>query len=100
MKILHLTLHKKWFDDIAAGNKPFEYRDIKPYWTSRLMKDGKFRKFGGILFVNGYGKHRPYMRVKFLGITYGEFQGRKVYAIGLGEVFYTANYQPPHTTGQ
>ena len=90
--ILHLTLHRKWFDEIAAGNKVFEYREIKPYWTKRLMKNGKFREFNGIYFVNGYGSHRPNMRVKFLGITYGEFEGKKVYAIGLGEVFWTRNY--------
>ena len=90
--ILHLTLHKKWFDEIAAGDKVFEYRDIKPYWTRRLMKNGKFKKFGGIYFVNGYGRLRPNMRVEFLGITYGEFEGRKVYVIGLGQVFWTRNY--------
>lgn len=37
MKVLHLTLKKKWFDMIASGEKPEEYRDIKPYWASRLL---------------------------------------------------------------
>lgn len=37
MKILHLTLKKKWFDMIASGEKKEEYREIKPYWISRLV---------------------------------------------------------------
>ncbi len=36
-KILHLTLKKKWFDMIAYGEKPEEYREIKPYWITRLI---------------------------------------------------------------
>lgn len=36
-KILHLTLKKKWFDMIKSGDKREEYRDIKPYWASRLI---------------------------------------------------------------
>ena len=35
-KILHLNLYRKYFDDIADGKKVIEYRDITPYWTSRL----------------------------------------------------------------
>lgn len=37
MRILHLTLKKKWFDMIASGEKKEEYREIKPYWISRLV---------------------------------------------------------------
>lgn len=37
MKTLHLTLKKKWFDMIASGEKTEEYREIKPYWASRLL---------------------------------------------------------------
>ena len=39
MKILHLTLKKKWFDMILSGEKKEEYREIKPYWIVRLMND-------------------------------------------------------------
>jgi hypothetical protein len=92
MKILHLTLHKKWFDEIASGSKVFEYREIKPYWTKRLMDGDKFKDFDGIYFVNGYGSHRPNMRVEFAGISYGTFHGEQVYAIRLGKVFWTRNY--------
>ena len=53
MKILHLTLHRKWFDEILNGTKKIEYRNIKPYWTKRLSDSGKPKKFDEILFRNG-----------------------------------------------
>lgn len=43
MKILHLTLTRHWFDEIASGRKPFEYRHDKPYWQRRLLADFKAR---------------------------------------------------------
>lgn len=36
MKVLHLTLKKKWFDMIASGEKTEEYRDISEFWIKRL----------------------------------------------------------------
>jgi hypothetical protein len=36
-KVLHLTLKKKWFDMIASGEKKEEYREIKPFWATRLL---------------------------------------------------------------
>lgn len=38
MRILHLTLKKKWFDMILSGEKKEEYRKITPYWTQRLFR--------------------------------------------------------------
>lgn len=37
MKVLYLTLNKKWFDMIASGIKKHEYREIKKYWLIRLL---------------------------------------------------------------
>lgn len=96
--ILRLTLTKKWFDMIASGEKKEEYREIKQYWSSRLLwheyrevtcinslKDqiefasedifssGVFRKnFEFVEFKNGYHKNARTMIVELLGITYGE----------------------------
>lgn len=36
MKILYLPLKKKWYEMIESGEKPEEYREIKPYWIKRL----------------------------------------------------------------
>jgi hypothetical protein len=38
MKVLHLTVKKKWFDMIASGEKKEEYRGIKGHWVTRLMQ--------------------------------------------------------------
>jgi hypothetical protein len=81
MKILHLTLKKRYFDKIAAGIKKEEYREIKPYWTKRL--EGK--TFDEILFKNGYSKNARSMRVKWLGMTKRENH----YVIKLGNVLET-----------
>lgn len=81
-KILHLTLMKKWFDEIASGKKKIEYRKIKPYWTKRLFyKDGKPVKYDLILFKNGYAKDSPKMLVEFKGLRVG-----KEYEFILGKV--------------
>lgn len=37
MKVLNLTLKKKWFDLILSGEKTEEYRDTKDYWAQRLL---------------------------------------------------------------
>ena len=38
MKTLHLTLKKQYFNQILAGEKTEEYRELKSYWISRLLK--------------------------------------------------------------
>lgn len=37
MKTLDLVLKRKWYDMIASGEKTEEYREIKPYWITRLL---------------------------------------------------------------
>ena len=36
MKPLDLVLKAKWYDMIESGVKPEEYREIKPYWCTRI----------------------------------------------------------------
>lgn len=82
-RILHLTLHKKWFDLIASGEKKIEYREMKPYWEKRL--EGK--EFDEVHFRNGYAKDAPFMRVQWLGLEkYHNFDGKLCYGILLGDV--------------
>jgi len=67
MEILHLTLHRKWFDLIAAGRKVTEYRQDDEYWHKRIFNDdGSNKNFDEIHFRNGYGNHRPLMVVEFM----------------------------------
>lgn len=37
-RMLILPIKKKWFDMILSGEKREEYRDIKPYWTIRIVR--------------------------------------------------------------
>ncbi len=83
-KILHLTLHKQFFDAIADGSKRFEYRELKPYWKTRIEK----RKYDEIWFKNGYQKHAPFMRVEYLGYrkTKTKFYPDGCYSLKLGKI--------------
>lgn len=74
--MLTLPIKKKWFDMVLSGEKKEEYREIKPYYDSRLPKEfGCFREGKTlikaniyppvdlskikILFRNGYSKKSP-----------------------------------------
>lgn len=87
IRILHLTLKKKWFDLIAAGKKKTEYREIKPYWEKRLNKD-----YDEIHFRNGYNKNCPFMRVEYFGKSEDYFEGKKCFAIKLGKILEIRNH--------
>jgi len=106
MKILHLTLKKKWFDMIVSGEKKEEYREKKTYWCRRLVdgfseseKNGKCysnlpaKKYDTVKFTNGYSKNAPSFIIECLGIEIGKakpewsdnWQG-DVFIIKLGEI--------------
>lgn len=94
MKILHLTLKKKWFDMIASGEKKEEYRDIKDYWKIRLI--GK--SYDAILFSNGYRSDRPQVLIEYGGvcsglgiIEWGAPPEKEVYILKLGEILNLNN---------
>lgn len=106
-KILHLTLKKKWFDMILSGEKKEEYREVKPYWITRLS--GKWEKgddgtqsitpsYDQVLFTNGYGKNAPQMLVELTALDIGNakpewsdnWQG-DVFKIKLGNIIETKN---------
>jgi len=89
MKILHLTLKKKWFDMIRSGIKKEEYREIKPYWRKRLL----FKEFDAIHFRNGYGKSMPCFTIKLTGlcrslgiVEWGAPEGKEVFILKLGDI--------------
>ena len=96
MKVLHLTLKKKWFDMIASGEKKEEYREPKDYWFKRLTNDTypiTHKLFDVVQFKNGYAKNAPTITVEFKGIVIGKakpewsdnWQG-SVFAIKLGNI--------------
>jgi hypothetical protein len=36
METIKIVIKKQWFDKIASGKKKIEYREVKPFWESRL----------------------------------------------------------------
>ena len=94
-KILHLTLKRKWFDLIAIGKKKIEYRELKPYWESRLIKSVGIvvilHQFDEIHFRNGYSKSAPFMRVKHEGTEVNIEDG--CFEIHLGEILEIKNWK-------
>lgn len=72
LKVLYLTLHKEPFELIASGKKTDEYREIKPFFTSRLeAKTGGFRAYDAVYFTQGYGAEKPAMLVRYEGTAVG-----------------------------
>jgi len=55
METLRIIIECEPFDKILAGTKTVEYRNVGPFWTSRLYdKEGNKRHYDRIEFVNGY----------------------------------------------
>ena len=98
-KILYLPLKKEWYEMIESGVKTEEYREIKPYWDKRLMRDKwNFctdslchipQVFDAVKFSYGYTKRTMTFECK--GITIGKGRkewgapGEDVFIIKLGE---------------
>ena len=88
MRTLHLTLKKEWFNMIKSGVKKEEYREIKPYWTKRFIKEN----FDKVQFKNGYSKDSPTMTFELKEINrgfgiveWGAPMGESVYILCLGK---------------
>ena len=96
MKTLHLTLKKQYFNEILAGEKTEEYRELKSYWISRLLKGQlALDYYDQIIFRNGYAKNAPTMIVELKGIQIKRCNtplGNKwQFAIKLGKILETKN---------
>ena len=81
-QILHLSLEREWFDEIARGTKNKEYRKYKPYWKTRL----EGRQYDVVKFRNGYGRNVPEMVVEFRGLTRAGNSRNADYVIKLGRI--------------
>ena len=94
-KVLFLVLEKKWFKKIVSGEKTEEYREIKPYWATRLVNqqaesgevlfdefggycrvlgDPEYKPFTHVLFYAGYAKDRQVVKKKIESISIGKPQ--------------------------
>lgn len=94
-----LTLKKQWFDMILSGVKTEEYREIKPYWTTRFQNYfGSYIEFTSddiieawskqkkvIVFRNGYGNNVPEFRAK---VTISEGYGKEEWGADKNTKYY------------
>jgi hypothetical protein len=88
MRVLHLTLKKKWFDMIASGEKTEEYREIKKYWVNRLcishtgsiggdlmdkhrVISHTLKTWDVVIFKNGYAKGAPSISLDVISVEIG-----------------------------
>lgn len=94
IKILHLTIKYKYFKLIAEGRKPLEYREMKPYWTKRIMKNlFETKDFDEIHIRNGYSLDKPFMRIKWNGMVLKEYKEKICFAIDVSEIIEIINYR-------
>lgn len=86
-RILHLTLHREYFEQIVEGNKYEEYRDRTDYWERRL----EGRDYDLIRFRNGYATGAPEMDVEWKGLNP---RRKDCYAIKLGKILRLKRWPP------
>lgn len=81
---LFIIIKSEWFEKIKSGEKTSEYREIKPYWNTRLN-----RPFETVTFAVGYRPDREIMTYKIIsiGITTepNDLNLARAYEIKLGE---------------
>lgn len=86
-----LPIQKKWFDMIVSGKKKEEYREIKPYYDSRLYRfiPSKFNNYVAptikIIFRNGYSFNSPSVKCK---CTVDIGTGKKEWGATPGQRYY------------
>lgn len=62
-KILHIHLKSCFFEEIKAGKKKVENRDITHYWAKRLIDDDfYFIQFDLIIFYKGYTQEKIFAK--------------------------------------
>lgn len=78
--MLILPIKKQWFDMILRGEKKEEYRELKPYWTVRIMhwlgfpdeeteivlemlREQGTIKAMPVVIQNGYGRNAPKVEI-------------------------------------
>ncbi len=102
--MLILPIKKKWFDMIKNREKKEEYREIKPYYTSRFnnMMDADIRITDiGVTFLitfrNGYSSNSPKIVCRCVLRTgqgkeeWGAEKGKEYYVLEILEIIGEEN---------
>lgn len=95
LRVLRLTLKRKWFDMIASGEKREEYREQGKWIASRVNAN---KEYDVVEFKNGYGPRVPCCVVEYLGYdwatgnpAWGAVPGKLYKVIRLGRVISLHN---------
>ena len=95
LRVLRLTLKRKWFDMIASGEKREEYREQGKWIDSRVNAN---KEYDVVEFKNGYGPDVPCCVVEYLGYdwaagnpAWGAVPGKLYKVIRLGRVISLHN---------
>lgn len=83
--MLTLPIKKKWFDMILSGEKKEEYREIKPYYKSRLDDKYIYGEKFEVIFRNGYSKNSP--SIKCL-VEFQKDFGHTMWGAELNKIYY------------
>lgn len=90
--MLVLPISAKWFDMILCGIKKEEYREIKPYYTSRFKTIGLLDRYGlptvmktRIILRNGYSSTSRQAEVE---VSLDIKKGREEWGAILGQEYY------------
>ena len=69
--MLTINLKKEWFEKIKSGEKTHEYREVKPYWTQRIMKS-LYHEYvtNDAYFISMCNGGNPYIKPLFPEITF------------------------------
>ena len=82
MKNFNLSIYKQYYDQIKAGTKKIEYREIKDYYTKKFIINGEAKPYETVTF---YCKGEEPLRMKWEGLFLYPKKNPKWYAIKLGE---------------
>ena len=91
MKTLTLTIAEPWFSMIRDGKKKEEYREIKPYYKSRLQGRFYFKKFEKLVLRNGYRADSPKITLKNPKIRIGT--GRTEWGAEPGKQYFVITWE-------
>jgi len=91
MKNFNLSIYQQYFDEIKAGTKKIEYREIKDYYTKKFIQGGVTPGEGELKAVHYdtvtfFTKNGNRMKVKWEGLFLYPRKNPKWYAIKLGEI--------------
>lgn len=102
-EVLDLSLTYHWFDEIAAGRKLEEYRELTDFYRSRLYVPLNqwhgadiFRHYDAVRFHRGQGSPTTLLvecigiRIGYGRVDWGAPKGKQVFVIQLGDILERA----------